>query len=102
MARWPRLCLSSMLRCLKEPWWQPLTPKAPYVTCVRAVPIVPPAPGLTHTCEHCLLAAQPLPPGWIMETDADGYSYYVNTLTDASQWERPTEAAVGADGTVAT
>lgn len=53
-------------------------------------------------CHRRALASQPLPAGWILETDADGYSYYVNTLTEETQWERPTAPAVGADGTVAT
>ena len=36
----------------------------------------------------------PLPPGWdVKEDTATGYKWYVNVLSGASQWERPTKPA---------
>jgi hypothetical protein len=48
-------------------------------------------------------AAEELPPGWeSMSSRTTGGKYYLNTKTGETQFDPPTEAARGADGSIAT
>ncbi|CBJ30297.1 E3 ubiquitin-protein ligase, putative [Ectocarpus siliculosus] len=41
--------------------------------------------------EHGQLSGDPLPPGWISRTDDSGKTYFQDTVSKTTQWERPTQ-----------
>jgi hypothetical protein len=45
--------------------------------------------GITKTKTPGDLPQVPLPPGWTMKTDAQGNTYYSNSITKTTSWDRP-------------